>query len=157
MVHVVRLKFQWNWATPGDLLEKSKENNFAKVNCLKLQIQENLPKYFHELTSYQKRCQFFPIKIASKKVSRTNVDISAIEITSKKVRGNNVGFSTIEITSKKVRRNNVDFLNSEITSKKVRGNNVDFSTSEITSKKVLGNEVVFLISEITLKKYGVIQ
>ena len=140
MVYVVRLKFQWNWATPGDLVEKSKENNFAKVNCLKLQIQENLPKCFHELTSYQKRCQFFPIKIASKKVSRTNVDISAIEIILKKVRGNNVDFSSIEIASKKV-----------------RGNNVDFSTSKITSKKVRGNEVVFLISEITSKKYGVVQ
>ena len=43
MVEVARFKFQWNWATTGDLLEKSKQNNFAKVNCLKLQTQKKPP------------------------------------------------------------------------------------------------------------------
>ena len=76
-----------------------------------------------------------PIKITSKKVSKSNVYISTRQITSKKVRGNNDDFSTIEITWIKVSGSNVDFSTIEITSKKVGGNHVDFSTSEITSKK----------------------
>ena len=106
---------------PYYTLKKFKENNLTKVNCLKLQTQENILKCFHDLISCQKRCQFLPIKIAMKKVSGNNVDISTIEITSKKVRGKNVDISTSEISSKKVHGNNVDVLTGEITSKKVRG------------------------------------
>ena len=45
MAEVVRFKFQWNWVTT-DLLEKFKDNNLAKVNCLKLQTQEKPPLMF---------------------------------------------------------------------------------------------------------------
>ena len=82
-------------------IKKSKENILVKVNCLNLQTQEHVLKYFHQLTSYQKRCKFFLIKITSKKVSRNNVDFLTIEITSKKVRRNKMDFSISEIISKK--------------------------------------------------------
>ena len=37
-----RLKFQWNWDTPGRFTWKIKENNPEKVNVLKLLTKENL-------------------------------------------------------------------------------------------------------------------
>ena len=78
----------------GDLLEKSKENDLAKVNCLRLQIQEkpfrmfwlayNLPKTMSNLC---------PSRLRRKKWgNKNNVHISTIEITLIKVPGNNVDF-----------------------------------------------------------------
>ena len=78
----------------------------------------------------------FPIKIALKKLSRNNVDISTRKMTSKQVHENNLDFSTIEITSKKV-----------------RGNNVDFSTIEITSKKYVETTWLFRPVKLCRKKY----
>ena len=40
MMEVVILKF--HFTPPGDLLERFRENNLAKVNLLKLLIKENL-------------------------------------------------------------------------------------------------------------------
>ena len=128
----------------GDLPENFKENNLAKINCLKLQTQENPLNVFINLQLNKNNVELFPIKITSNKVIRNNVDISTKKITSKQVRGNNVEFLTSEITSKKVLGHNVDFSAIEITSKKIRGNNVDFPTIEITSKKVRGNKRGFL-------------
>ena len=39
----------------GDLLKKFKENNFPKVNFLKLLTKENPLECFHLLTAYQQR------------------------------------------------------------------------------------------------------
>ena len=65
----------------GDSLEKYKEDNLAKANCLKLQTQENLLKCFHQLTKTSKNKQ----KYGDTLHDRNNVDISTSEIASKKV------------------------------------------------------------------------
>ena len=135
----------------GDSLEKFKENILAKVNCLKLQTQENLLECF--LQKHRKEIsRNYTRGVISKKVSGNNVDFSTVEITSKKIRGNKVDFSTSQITPIKVRGNNVAFSAIKITLKKVRGNNVDFLTSGITTTKVRGNNMDFSTSEITSKE-----
>ena len=52
-----------------DLLEKYRENNFAKLNCLRLQTQENFLEWFHQLTK------------TSKKISRNMEIHSMVETT----------------------------------------------------------------------------
>ena len=158
MVEVVRLKFQWNWTTPGVFIWKIWREQFCKNQLFKV---TNTGKTFSnvlislQLTKNDAWCQNYvksmPIKITSKKVSKNNVHISTIKITSKKISGKHVSFSTSEITSKKVHGNHVDFSTIEITSKKVCGNHVNFSTRKITSKKVRGNHVDFSTSETTSK------
>ena len=47
MLDVVRLKFDGNGLHQGNLLEKFKENNLAKVRFVKFLIRENLLECFH--------------------------------------------------------------------------------------------------------------
>ena len=116
----------------GELPEKFKENNLAKVNYLKLQTQEKHSRMFSLAFSLPKTMSnFYPSKLRQKKVSKNNEHIQTRQIPLKKVRENNVNFSTIEFTSKKVRGSNLDFLTIKITSRKVRGNNVDFSNNQL--------------------------
>ena len=47
MLEVVRLNFNRNGLHQGDLLEKFKEEDLAKVSFLKLLTKKNLLEYFH--------------------------------------------------------------------------------------------------------------
>ena len=68
MVEVVRLKFQRNWATQGDLLEKFKENNLARINQLKLQTQEKPLRMFSLAYNLPKAMSdFCPSKLCREK------------------------------------------------------------------------------------------
>ena len=52
----------------GDLLEKFKENNLAKVNCLKLQIQEKTYRMFSLAYNLPKTMSnLYPSKLRRKK------------------------------------------------------------------------------------------
>ena len=133
MLEFVRLKFQWNWATPG----KSLRRTIFLKSGFKFTNKGKPPRMF-SLTCI---------------LTNNDVEFLPIEISSKKVRANNVYFSTIKISLKKIHANNVNFFTIKIMSTKVSGNNVDFSNIEITSKKVRRNDVDFSISKITLKKY----
>ena len=115
----------------GDLLEKFKENNLAKVNCLVTNTGKTFSNVFISLQLTKSDAKSLSIKVTLKKVSKNNVHISTIVITPIKVLGNKVDFSTIEITSKKERGNHVDFSTSETTSKKVRGNTWNFRPSKL--------------------------
>ena len=99
---VVRLKFQWSWATPGRFTWKiSREQPCESQRFKVTNTGKTSSNVFLSLQLTKTDVKFLPIKIASSKVSKNNVCISTIEITSKKVRGNNMDFSFIKITSKK--------------------------------------------------------
>ena len=84
MAEVVRLKFLWNWVTPG----KFKENNLANVNCLKLQIQEKPFRMFSLAYNLPKTMS----DLCPSKLCKNDVHISTIKIRPIKVTGNNVDF-----------------------------------------------------------------
>ena len=118
-MEVVRLKFQWNWTTPGVFIWKIWREQFCKNQLFKVtNTGKTFSNVFISLQLTKNDVKSLLIKITSKKVSKNNVQISTIEITLVKVRGKNVDFSTIEIPSKKVSGNIVDFSTINITSKK---------------------------------------
>ena len=131
MLEILRLKFQWNWATPRRftwkvLGEQSCKNKLFKTIYLNVYIR---------LQFNQTQRRIFYHQNIVEKVYVNNMEFSTIKITLEKVSGNNVGFWTSKIIPRKVHGNNVDFSTIKITSKKVRGNDMYFSISEITSKK----------------------
>ena len=116
MLEVVRLKFHWNWPTPGRFTGKVKGE---------LGKQSSKSQLF-KVTNKGK-----PPQMLTCNLTKNDVKFLLIKISLKKLRGKNVDISTSKITSKKY----VDFSTKEITPQKVRGNNVDFSISEVKWKK----------------------
>ena len=84
---VVRLKIQWNWATPGRFTWKIEREQSCKSELFKVtNTAKNFSKVFISLRLTKNDVKSLLIKITSKKVSKNNVHISTIEITLIKVR-----------------------------------------------------------------------
>ena len=107
MLEVVRLKFQWNWPTPGKFTWKVDEEQSCKSQLFKVTNKGKPPRTFpYNLT--KNSVEFLPLEISSKKVHGKNVDISTSKITSNKVCGNNAYFLDHRNYIEKVRGNDVE-------------------------------------------------
>ena len=101
MLEVVRLKFQWNWPTPGKFTWKVDGEQSCKSQLFKVTNKGKPPWTFpYNLT--KNSVEFLPLEISSKKVHGKNVDIFRLAKLpqTKHVETTRI-FWTIEITSKK--------------------------------------------------------